>query len=497
MVTGVLVAALCVVAETLLGVLLAGGTAVASLNWVYLPGILAVSFLWGLALGLTTALASAVAFDLFLAEPTLSLRPVTGQFLATLLAFLAVALPTGVVFALSRRPRAAPREETTARPSYDRLRRIADEQAALRDLATLVAHGAPPSEVFGAVARELAHVLGTSHTVIARYLPDGVSLVVAGTWNYEKIVPAGTRWNLEKGTVCELVHRTRAPGRVGGYHSDGVLTNRLRDRGVCSSVGCPIMVGRELWGVAIASSSTPEPLPADTEERMLEFTELAATAIANAQARSDLLASRARVVTATDETRRRIERDLHHGTQQNLVSIGLEIRAIKSVIPPELDQIRQQLSVTARAVDGVVTELQEISRGLHPALVARGGLKPALRVLARRSTVPVELTVPKECRLPERLEVTVYYIVAEALANAAKHAHATTVWVELDMCETIIRLLIRDDGVGGADPAQGTGLAGLTDRVSALGGLMEIISPVGGGTTLRAEIPGESAISLG
>jgi signal transduction histidine kinase len=276
-----------------------------------------------------------------------------------------------------------------------------------------------------------------------------------------------------------------------------VLCSRLRDRGVFSSVGCPIMVGRELWGVAIASSSTPEPLPDDTEERMLEFTELAATAIENAQTHSDLIASRARVVTATDETRRRIERNLHHGTQQNLVSIGLEIRAIKSVIPPELDQIRHQLSVTARAVDGVVTELQEISRGLHPALVARGGLTPALSILARRSPVPVELTVPAECRLPERLEVTVYYIVSEALMNAAKHAHASTVRVELDLCEAVIRLSIRDDGIGGADPAGGIGLASLTDRVNALCGRMEIVSPVGRGTTLRAEIPRETAVSPG
>jgi K+-sensing histidine kinase KdpD len=264
---------------------------------VYLPGILAVSFLWGIALGLTTALASVVAFDLFLTGPMWSLRPATGEFLATLLIFLAVALPTGVVFVLSRRVRAASQGEQiadTARPSYDRLRRIADEQAALRNLATLVAHGAPPPEVFGAVARELANVLGTSHTVIARYLQDGDSVVLSGTSNYEKIVPAGTRWDLEKGTVCELVYRTRAPGRVGGYEDNGVLTSRLRDGGVRSSVGCPIMVGRELWGVAIASSNTEEPLPADTEERMLNFTELAAIAIVNAQTHSDLIASRTR-----------------------------------------------------------------------------------------------------------------------------------------------------------------------------------------------------------
>jgi signal transduction histidine kinase len=388
----------------------------------------------------------------------------------------------------------APDDDPTgpASPSYDRLRRIADEQAALRNLATLVAHGAPPQEVFSAVARELAHVLGTSHTVIAHYLPDGMSLVVAGTWNYEKIVPAGTRWDMDRGTVCELVFRTRAPGRVGAYHGEGVLINRLRERGVYSSVGCPIMVGDDLWGVAIASSNTPEPLPPDTEERMQGFTELAATAIANAQAHADLIQSRARVVTATDETRRRIERDLHDGTQQNLVSIALQIRAIKSAVPAELDEVRHQLSATAKAVDGVVAELQEISRGLHPAILARGGLRCALNTLARRSVVPVALTIDVDRPLPERLEVTAYYIVSEALRNAARHAHATLVRVDLTATASLVRLCVRDDGTGGADPSRGSGLAGLTDRVIALGGRMEITSPEGCGTTLRAEFPAQA-----
>jgi signal transduction histidine kinase len=380
---------------------------------------------------------------------------------------------------------------STARSSYEKLRRIADEQAALRNLATLVAHSVPPSEVFDAVAREMAQVLGTRQTVIARYEEDGTAVMVAGAWNYEEIVTAGTRFAVEEGTVSDLVFRTRAPGRVDGYRGEGVLSTTLRERGVFSSVGCPIMVGQEIWGVAIASSSTPEPLPADTEERMLEFTELAAAAIANAQSHTDLIASRARVVTATDETRRRIERDLHDGTQQNLVSIGLEMRAIEAAMPPELEELRRQLSATARAVDSAVAELQEISRGLHPAILTRGGLRAALTVLARRSAVAVQLNLPPVCPLPEHLEVTVYYIVSEALTNATKYAHASKVYVDLTITEALIRLSIRDDGLGGADPARGSGLTGLTDRVTALGGRMEIMSPLGGGTTLIAEIPYE------
>jgi Signal transduction histidine kinase len=383
------------------------------------------------------------------------------------------------------------REDATsaARSSYDELRRIADEQAALRNLATLVARGVPPSDVFDAVAREMGQVLGTRQTVIARYEEDGTALMTAGTYNYEEIVTAGSRFALEEGTVSDLVFRTRAPGRVDAYRGKGALSKRLRDRGVFSSVGCPIMVGQEIWGVAIASSSTPEPLPDDTEERMLEFTELTAAAIANAQSHSDLIASRARVVTATDETRRRIERDLHDGTQQNLVSIGLEMRAIEAAMPPELEQLKHQLSATARAVDNAVTELQEISRGLHPAILARGGIRPALTVLARRSAIPVQVNLPPECPLPEQLEVTVYYIVSEALTNATKYAHASKVYVDLTMTGGLVRLSIRDDGLGGADPARGSGLTGLCDRVTALGGRMEVTSPVGAGTTLFAEIP--------
>jgi signal transduction histidine kinase len=382
--------------------------------------------------------------------------------------------------------------EHTARSTYSMLRRIADEQVSLRNLATLVAHSVPPSDLFDAVAREMAQILGTAHTVIARYEPDGTAVIATGTWNYKEIMASGSRWELEPGTVSDLVFHTRKPGRVDAYCGGGKLSTRLRERGVFSSVGCPIIVGSDLWGVAIASSGTPEPLPPDTEERMRDFTELAATAIANAQNLSDLIASRARVVTATDETRRRIERDLHDGTQQNLVSIGLELRTLGPLIPSGQDELRHRLCGIAQAVDNAVAELQEISRGLHPSILARGGLKQALSTLARRSAVPVRLDISEERQIPERLEVTVYYIVAEALANTVKHAQATEVQVDLITSGALTRLTVRDDGVGGADPSRGSGLTGLTDRVIALGGRMEIISPPGGGTTLRVGIPPET-----
>jgi signal transduction histidine kinase len=400
-----------------------------------------------------------------------------------------------VVPALSVLFEAAQERERVAnalRRSRDELARIADEQAALRRLATLVAHTAPAAEVFHAVAREMGRMLGARHTLVVRYEPEGTALTV-GTWNnkhdLDATMPIGSRWALEKGTVSELVARTGAPGRVNAYEGDGYLVTRLRARGIRSSVGCPIVVGRSLWGVAIASSSTAQPLPDDTEVRMLEFTELAAAAIANAQSSADLRASRARVVAAADEARRRIERDLHDGTQQRLVSLGLELRGIESAIPAELTELRMQVCRTAKSLDDTVGDLQELSRGLHPAILAKGGLKPALMVLARRSPVPVELDVSIEGRLPQRYEVTVYYVVSEALANTAKHALASVVHVALSARDGLVRLSVRDDGVGGADPTCGSGLIGLTDRVEAAGGRISVVSPPGAGTSVLVEIP--------
>jgi signal transduction histidine kinase len=378
------------------------------------------------------------------------------------------------------------------RDSRDELARIADEQASLRRLATLVAHAAPPTEVFHAVAREMGRILGAMHTVVARYEPVAAAVTV-GNWNarpdLDATMPLHSHWTLEPGTVSELVARTGAPARVNAYTGDGPLSRRLRARGIVSSVGCPIVVGRSLWGVAIVSASTSEPLPNDTETRMLEFNELAAAAIANAQGNADLRASRARVVAAADEARRRIERDLHDGTQQRLVSLGLELRGIGEAIPPELDEVRTQLTRTARSLDDAVVDLQELSRGLHPAILAKGGLKPALMVLARRSAMPVQLDVSLSERLPQRFEVTVYYVVSEALTNAAKHAFASVVHVGLAMNGGTLRLSISDDGVGGADPSCGSGLIGLTDRVEAVGGKISILSPARGGTCLLVDLP--------
>jgi signal transduction histidine kinase len=200
------------------------------------------------------------------------------------------------------------------------------------------------------------------------------------------------------------------------------------------------------------------------------------------------MASRARIVAAADETRRRIERDLHDGIQQRLVSLGLELRAVQAGVPPQFVELEGVLSRVADELASVFDELRETSRGIHPAILSEGGLQPALSALCRRSAVPVELGLHAERRLPERVEVAAYYVVSEALTNAAKHAHASVVKVELDTPDAIMRLAIRDDGIGGADPGQGSGLLGLSDRIEALGGTLQVTSPTSG-TTLLVEIP--------
>jgi signal transduction histidine kinase len=364
--------------------------------------------------------------------------------------------------------------------SQAKLQRVAEEQAALRRVATLVAQGVPRDQLLQSVAREVTGVLGSDATGLIRYEPDGGASLLA-TWSRGERVPwpAG-RFTPPTGGLTEQIKSTGQPAsmQVGD-----------RESGFRSSVGAPIFVGGRLWGM-IATRWAPErPRPEGIEARMSAFTELVATAIANAESRAEVAASRARVVAAADETRRRIERDLHDGTQQRLVSLGLELRAAEALASPEQTALRAELSNALKSLAGAVEELQEISRGIHPAILSRGGLGPALKALARRSAVPVALNLDIGSRLPEHVEVAAYYVVSEALANAAKHAGASMLRVDAEREDGVVRLSIRDDGVGGADPTAGSGLVGLRDRVEGLGGELSITSEPGAGTALRATIP--------
>ena len=375
--------------------------------------------------------------------------------------------------------------------SSDELRHVADEQAALRRVATLVAQASSPSEVFETVTREIALLFGADLARMERYEPDGtVTGVAAWSRDAGDQLAVGTRFVVEGASIASLVRDGAGPARVDSFAgASGPIAQEARELGIRSSVGCPIVVEGRLWGVIAASSKGDAPFPRDAEAKIAEFTELVATAIANAESRGELAASRARVVAAADDARRRIERDLHDGTQQRLISLGLELRSAEAMVPPELTELKAQLARTATGLAGATDDLQEISRGIHPAMLSRGGLGPALKTLARRSPVPVDIELHSDRRLPQPVEVAAYYVVSEALTNAAKHANATLVHVDVEAEDSVVRLSIRDDGVGGADPAHGSGLIGLRDRVEAVIGTIEITSPAGSGTSLNVEIP--------
>ena len=370
------------------------------------------------------------------------------------------------------------------------LRAYADEQAALRRVATLVAETAPPEEVFAAVTREAGRLLGADRSTMARYRSDNAETVLAAWDSAGPSIPAGTRWSLGGKNVHTMVFQTGRPARIDDYTgASGPVAEAAREFGdLRAAAGVPVSVGGRLWGVMIVASRTG-PLPAGTEERLAGFTELAGTAIANAEAQAALTASRARVVATADATRRRIERNLHDGAQQRLVSLALDLRAAEATAPPGADEHVRQLDEVAAGLDGVLQELREIGRGLHPAILAESGLRPALKTLARRSAIPVDLDIQVTGRLPEPVESAAYYTVSEALTNAAKHARATAADIEVTASNHALQVRVRDNGRGGADFNRGSGLVGLKDRAEALGGRLDLHSPPGAGTTLRIILP--------
>jgi signal transduction histidine kinase len=375
--------------------------------------------------------------------------------------------------------------------SRDNVGVLAEQQSALRRVATLVARGARPSDVFAAVAEEIVRCLDVDTSGVWRYESDEAITLLAGYSTAGPLyLPVGERLSIDSDNLGAMVLRS---GRVARHNevqnaSDSAIA-RIRELGIREGVAAPIVVDERIWGLAIAATTGSEPMRPDLEERIGDFADLVATAIANAATRAELIASRARIVAAADDARRRLERDLHDGAQQRLVSLGLELRRAQAAIPRELKAIQEQLSDIVSGLTGVFTELQEISRGIHPAILSKGGLAKALRTLARRSPVPVTLDLAIERRLAESIEVGAYYVVAEALTNAAKHARASAVHVRAETDDVEMSLLIRDDGTGGADPRKGSGLIGLIDRVEALGGRMRITSPPGDGTTLNITIP--------
>jgi len=371
------------------------------------------------------------------------------------------------------------------------LRGFAEEQAALRRVAVLVARAAPPEEVFAAVAAEAGRLLAADAALMSRYDTDAATIV--GAWSSTGAPPAplGTRLSLGGRDLHTLVFQSGRPARIDDYgETSDAASDIARKAGVRSAAGVPISVEGRLWGVVGIASG--HELPPDTEVRLTGFTELVATAVANAEARAALTASRARIVAASDQARRRIERDLHDGAQQRLVSLALQLREMHAALPGA-GELAQRLDGAVAEVNGVLEELREIAHGIHPAVLTEGGLARALRALARRSAVPVSLDVQVAGRLPEPVEIAAYYAVSEALTNVAKYAQATAAEVEVAVGDGVLRVCVRDDGQGGADVGRGSGLLGLKDRVEALGGRISLQSQAGAGTTMRIALPLDAA----
>jgi signal transduction histidine kinase len=366
--------------------------------------------------------------------------------------------------------------------------RLAEEQAALRRVATMVARGASPEEVFVKVAEEVAQLLGVDSAAIQRYEPEGDATVVGNWGTLGEAFRIGSRLQLDGDSVIALVYRTGRPVRVDDYeHTSGSAVARARMVGLRSGAGSPIVVDGRLWGALGVATTRAEPMPVGAEWRVAEFTELVATAISNIQARSDLAASRARVVAASDKTRRQIERDLHDGAQQRLVHILLNLKHAREAVRTEPEAVPALVAEALEHAEQATVELRELVHGILPPVLLQGGLRAAVKTLARRMPVPVEIDVPVG-RFPSAVEATAYFVVAEALTNVAKHSRARLATVVARVEDSTLELQVRDDGVGGARP-DGSGFVGLADRLAVFDGQLRVDSPLGGGTLIAASIP--------
>ena len=375
--------------------------------------------------------------------------------------------------------------------SRRKVERLAAEQSALRRVATLVAREHSQEELFATLAEELGTLLEVDASAILRYEPDGAAIVVAGWSDGAIALPLGERFALEGENLAREVQSTGTARRKAGYEdAAGPIAATVRERGIRSAVASPIVVEGATWGMIAVLSRKPEPLPPDTEARLAEFSRQAGVAVANAKSRFDLAESRARIVRAGDEARRRFERDLHDGAQQRLVSLALEVRSAEATLPPGLDDVGRRLSRLGTGLNEALADLRELSRGLHPAVLSEDGLTPALGSLALRSAVPVELRLDLGTeRFEEPVEVAAYYVVSEALTNTAKHAQASRAEVSARRREGWLELVVSDDGRGGAEASGGSGLTGLVDRVEAIGGAIHVESTAGLGTAVQVKLP--------
>jgi signal transduction histidine kinase len=370
------------------------------------------------------------------------------------------------------------------------VRRLADEQAGLRHVATLVARESPASDVFQAVVEELNRLLETDGALLLRYEGDGTASFVAAVGEYREAVDLGRRMAVDGDNVTARVFATKRPARIDDYAATvtGEIGTRVRREGTLSAVGAPIVVEGRLWGVVVVGTRGPGHLPSDTESRMTQFADLVATAISNIEARANLAASRARLVTAADQERRRVVRDLHDGAQQRLVHTVVTLRlAQRALEAGQQAEVAPLVTEAFENAERATDELRELARGILPAVLTEGGLRAAVEALASRMPVPVENRVDGD-RFAAVVEATAYFVVAEALTNVAKHAHASCAEVTASVHDAVLEVAVHDDGVGGAR-RDGNGLVGLADRLAALDGHLDVECPPEGGTRLTAVIP--------
>jgi PAS domain S-box-containing protein len=372
--------------------------------------------------------------------------------------------------------------------SRDALRALADEQAALRRVATLVAKGAAPTEVFDAVSVEVARLLGAAQVGLVRYENEQEVLVLAMHGQNPAVPRAGMRLPLEGDSVTGRVSRTGRSARINyGEEGLGAIADIARRSNVNITVGAPITVEGRLWGVIPASWEGHTVPPVDAEERLARFAELLDTAIGNADSRDQLTASRARVLTAGDEARRRVVRDLHDGAQQRLVHTIVTLKLAERAVSEDGEQAAALVAEALDHAEHANADLRELAHGVLPSVLTRDGLAAGIDALVSRLDLEVHVELTRT-RLPPEIEASAYFIVAEALTNVVKHSQAVRAEVAIAVSDGWLRLQVRDDGIGGADP-HGQGLLGVADRVAALGGHVHIESPSGAGTGLAADLP--------
>jgi signal transduction histidine kinase len=370
-------------------------------------------------------------------------------------------------------------------------RHLADEQAALRRLATLVAREGTPEQVLTQVAEEAARLLGGTSAHLIRFDGGNWGTVIGG-WSAPGVDRAaiGTRVFFDSETAVTRVLRTGRPARLADYASvPGEHARRLVDNlGIRTGIAAPVKVAGQLWGAISLAGGGERSFPEHSENHLADFADLLGVALANSAARKELDASRARLVQIGDAERRRLERNLHDGAQQRLISLALALRLVETRLHSSPDEAAALVAAARDDLTHALEELRELARGIHPVILTERGLRPALEMLARRAPFDVDVQTPDE-RLPDAVEAVSYYIASEALANAAKYAQASQVDIRVEHGNGTVVVEVADDGVGGADPAAGSGLRGLVDRVEAVGGRLRITSPPGGGTTVAAEMP--------